>query len=117
MPDLGEIVVDLGESFSEEAVSEERNDSLRKAKGTALPNSPGWSESPLPVGVVWVGWVVPGDGELTCGRVPMSSLDDDCSFGHPVVGVELLGKPDVVLCVDPGEGVSVFGLILVDAPE
>lgn len=47
----------------------------------------------------------------------MSSDDEDCSLGHPVVGVVLMGESDVVFGVDSGEGVSVPGLILEDVPD
>jgi len=43
----------------------------------------------------------------------VSSDDEDCSLGHPVVGVHLLGKSDLgcgVVGVDLLEGVSVFGV-------
>ena len=50
----------------------------------------------------------------------MSSDDEDCSLGHPVVGVNLLGKSDIgcgVVGVDLLEGVSVFVVRSEGAPD
>jgi len=46
VPEFGEEPVDPGDPVSEELISEEWDDSLRKAKGTSLPAPPGRSEPP-----------------------------------------------------------------------